>query len=112
MKAYVIVIGLVALIVAGIVGFVMRDSAATSKRQTAEAEAVGLVAAPVTWFDGDDHQEGHTLTYAWVDRANAVHTETAKEISWYDASTRYKVCYNPQDPTDRKLYPADHVCGS
>ncbi|HST61723.1 MAG TPA: DUF3592 domain-containing protein [Longimicrobium sp.] len=112
MKQYAIVIGLVAVITAGIVGFVMRESAAASKRQTAEAQAVGFVATPVKWFDGDDHQEGHTLTYAWVDGANAVHTETAKEISWYDPSTGYKVCYNPQDPADRKLYPAGHVCGS
>ena len=112
MKQYAIVIGLIAVITAGIVGFVLRGSAAASKRQTAEAQAVGFVATPVTWFDGDDHQEGHTLTYAWVDGANAVHSESAKEITWYDSASRYKVCYNPQDPTDRKLYPADHVCGS
>ncbi len=112
MKQYLIVFGLVGVITAGIVAFVLKESAAASRRQTAEAAAVGLVATPVRWFDGDDHQEGHTLTYAWVDGANAVHAETAKEITWYDASTGYKVCYNPQDPTDRKLYPAAHVCGS
>jgi hypothetical protein len=112
MKQYLIVIGIVAAIVGAIVIFVMRDSAAASKRQTAEAAAVGFVATPVKWFDGDDHQEGHTLTYAWVDGANAVHPESMEEISWYDPAKSYKVCYNPQDPSDRKLYPADHVCGS
>lgn len=112
MRQYLIVIGLVGVITAGIVTFVVKESAAASKRQTAEAEAVGFVATPVKWFDGDDHQEGHTLTYAWVDGANAVHSESAEEITWYDPSKRYKVCYNPQDPRDRKLYPADHVCGS
>lgn len=112
MRQYVIVMAVIGVIVAGIVGFVLRDSAAASKRQTAEAQAVGFVATPVKWFDGEDDQEGHTLTYAWVDGANAVHPESAAEISWYDPSTRYKVCYNPQDPTDRKLYPTAHVCGS
>jgi hypothetical protein len=112
MKQYGIVIGLVLLITAGIVVFVMRDNAADSKRQTAEAQAVGFVATPVKWSDGDDNQEGHTLTYAWVDGSNAVHPESLEEITWYDSAKTYKVCYNPQDPTDSKLYPADHVCGS
>lgn len=112
MRPYLIVIAIVGVVTAGIVGFVMKGSAAASKRQTAEAQAVGFVATPVKWFDGDDNQEGHTLTYAWVDGANAVHSESAEEITWYDPAKTYKVCYNPQDPTDRKLYPADHVCGS
>lgn len=112
MKQYVIVIGIVGVLTAGIVTWVMRESAAASKRQTAEAQAVGFVATPARWWDGEENQEGHTLTYAWVDGANAVHTESAEEITWYDAGKTYKVCYNPQDPTDRKLYPADHVCGS
>jgi hypothetical protein len=112
MKQFLIVIGLIGVLTAGIVVFVLKDSAADSRRQTAEAQAVGFVATPVKWFDGDDNQEGHTLTYAWVDSANSVHAESAEEITWYDSSTTYKVCYNPQDPADRKLYPSDHVCGS
>ena len=112
MRQYLIVIAIVGVVTAGIVGFVMKESAAASKRQTAEAQAVGFVATPVKWFDGDDNQEGHTLTYAWVDGANAVHSESVQEITWYDPAKTYKVCYNPQDPTDRKLYASDHVCGS
>lgn len=112
MKQFVIVLGIVGVVTAGIVTFVMKESAAASKRQTAEAQAVGFVATPVKWYDGDDHQEGHTLTYAWVDGANAVHSESAEEITWYDPTATYKVCYNPQDPKDRKLYRADHACGS
>lgn len=35
-----------------------------------------------------------------------------EEVTWYDAARGYKVCYNPGDASDFKLYPADHVCGS
>jgi hypothetical protein len=112
MKQFLIAIGLVGALTAALVVWAMRDAAADSKRQTAEATAVGFVATPVTFWDGDDQQEGHTLTYAWVDGANAVHTETQREITWYDSARTYKVCYNPQDPSDRRLYSSDHVCGS
>jgi len=112
MKQFLVVIGLVGVLTAGITVWAMRDAAADSKRQTAEAKAVGFVATPVTFWDGDDHQDGHTLTYAWVDGANAVHTEMQKEITWYNPDLMYKVCYNPQDPNDRKLYRSEHVCGS
>lgn len=112
MKQFAIVLGLVGLITAGIVVFVMKDEAARSKRLTAETQAVGFVATPVRWFDGEDNQEGHTLTFAWVDAAGGVHPQTMEEITWYDPARTYKVCYNPQDPKDWKLYPSDHVCGS
>jgi hypothetical protein len=112
MKQFMIAIGLVGALTAAIVGYVMYDSGKDSGRQTAEAAVVGFAATPVTWFDGEEDQEGHTLTYAWVDGANQVHTETQTEVSWYDPDHTYKVCYNPSDPADRKLYPADHVCGS
>ena len=107
-----IVLGLVAVMTAGIVTFVLRDEAASSKRRTAEAPAVGFTATPVRWSDGDRNQEGHTLTFAWVDAANAVHGKTLEEITWYRPEQTYKVCYNPQDTEDWKLYPSDHVCGS
>jgi hypothetical protein len=112
MRQYLIVIGIVAAITAGIVFFVMKDSAATSKRQTAEAPAIGFVATPTRWYDGDDNQEGHTLTFSFVDAANGVHAHTMEEVTWYDPAKNYKVCYNPQDPDDWKLYASDHVCGS
>lgn len=111
MKQFLVAIGLVGALTAGITVWALRDAAADSKRRTAEAAVVGFVATPVTFSDGDDDQEGHTLTYAWVDGANAVHTETEKEITWYNPDRSYKVCYNPQDPNDRDLYQADHVCG-
>jgi hypothetical protein len=112
MKQYAIVLVILGAITAGIVAFVLRDEAARSKRLTQETQAVGFVATPVKWWDGDDHQEGHTLTFAWVDAAGGVHPQTMEEISWFDSAKRYKVCYNPQDATDWKLYPSDHVCGS
>jgi hypothetical protein len=112
MRQYLIVIGLVVVITGGIVAFVMKGESARSKRLTQETAAVGFVATPVTWSDGEDDQEGHTLTFAWVDASGGVHPQTMEEISWYDAGKTYKVCYNPQDATDWKLYPSDHVCGS
>lgn len=112
MKQYLIVIGIVGAITAGIVFFVMNDAAADSKRQSAEAPVIGFVATRARWHDGDDYQDGHTLTFSFVDAANGVHAHTMEEITWYDPAKTYKVCYNPQDPSDRKLYPADHVCGS
>jgi hypothetical protein len=111
-KQYLTVLALVGVITAGIVGLVLRNEAARSKRLTQETVAVGFVATPVKWWDGEENQEGHTLTFAWVDAAGGVHPQTMAEISWYNPQTSYKVCYNPQDATDWKLYPADHVCGS
>lgn len=111
-KQYFLVLGLVGVITAGIVLFVMRNEAARSKRLTQETAAVGFVATPVKWWDGEENQEGHTLTFAWVDAAGGVHPQTMEQISWYRPETSYKVCFNPQDATDWKLYPADHVCGS
>jgi hypothetical protein len=112
MRQYLIVIGIVGVITAGIVFFVMKDSAADSKRQTAEAPAIGFVATPTRWHDGEENQEGHTLTFSFVDANNGVHAHTMEEITWYDPAKSYKVCYNPQDPNDWKLYSSDHACGS
>lgn len=106
-------LGLIGAITAGIVGFVMWDADRTSKRQTIEAEAVGFTATPAKWHDSveEEDREGHTLTYAYVGPANAVFTRRLDRVEWYDAGRRYKVCYNPRDGEDSKLYPADHVCG-
>ncbi len=112
MKQFLIVLGLVAVLTGGIVAFVMKDEAARSKRLTQETTAVGFVATPVKWWDGEENQEGHTLTFAWVDAAGGVHPQTMEQVSWYDTRKTYKVCFNPQDATDWKLYPSDHVCGS
>ncbi|HEX2211228.1 MAG TPA: hypothetical protein VHG93_26325 [Longimicrobium sp.] len=112
MKQFLIVIGIVGAITAGIVIFVLKDSAADSRRQSEEAPVIGFVATPVRWWDGDENQEGHTLTFSFVDNNNGVHAQTMEEITWYDSQKNYKVCYNPQDPDDWKLYASDHVCGS
>jgi len=106
------VIGIVGVITAGIVFFVMKDASADSNRQSAEAPAIGFVATPTRWHDGDDYQEGHTLTFSFVDASNGVHAHTMNQVSWYDPAKSYKVCYNPQDPKDWKLYAAEHECGS
>ncbi|HEU4882564.1 MAG TPA: hypothetical protein VFT45_09975 [Longimicrobium sp.] len=112
MKQFLYAIGLVGLLTAGIVFFVMKDAAADSKRQTAEAPTIGFVATPTRWHDGDDYQDGHTLTFSFVDAANGVHAHTMEQISWYKPETTYKVCYNPQDANDWRLYPSEHACGS
>lgn len=112
MKQYLIVLGIVGAITAGIVFFVLKGSAADSKRQSAEAPAIGFVATPTRWNDGEDDQDGHTLTFSFVDATNGVHAQTMERVSWYDSAKTYKVCYNPQDAKDWKLYPSDHVCGS
>lgn len=106
------IIGIVGAITGGIVFFVMKGSAADSKRQTAEAPPIGFVATPARWHDGEDDQDGHTLTFSFVDAANGVHAHTMEQIAWYDPAMTYKVCYNPQDPKDWKLYSSDHACGS
>jgi hypothetical protein len=111
MKQYLMVLGLVGAITAAIVIVVLKDSAADSKRQSAEAPAIGFVATPTRWHDGDDYQDGHTLTFSFVDAANGVHAHTMEQIAWYKPETSYKVCYNPQDADDWKLYPSDHACG-
>lgn len=106
-------LGVVGVLTAGIVGFVLWDEGRDSQRRTVEAEAVGFAATPVKWYDSldEENKEGHTLTYAYVGPDNQVFTRKLVEIEWYDAGTRYKVCYNPRDGNDSKLYPADHRCG-
>ena len=110
----VAVFGTVIVVTAAIVAFVLWDEAKDSKRRTAEAAVVGFAATPQEWDEGGDDgiQKGHVLTFSWVDGADGVHTETMERITWYDEEKRYHVCYNPQDATDYKLYPADHACGS
>jgi len=100
-------------ITAAIVGFVLWDEARTSKRLSAEAEAVGFQATPTRWYDSveEENVEGHTLTYAYA-AGGKVYPRTLERITWYDSTTTYKVCYNPADPDDSKLYPAGHACGS
>lgn len=112
MKSFLIAIGLVGGITALIVYFTLRASDAESKRQTAEAEAIGLTALPVEFWDGEDQEEGHTVTFTWVDAKNGVHQQELKEITWWRDGETWKVCYNPADPSDFRLYAADHVCGS
>lgn len=112
MKQYLYAIGLVVALTAGIVFFALKDAAADSKRQTAEAPAIGFVATPTKWWDGEENQEGHTLTFSFVDGGNGVHAQTMEQVQWYDSSKTYKVCYNPADANDWELYPSDHACGS
>jgi hypothetical protein len=112
-RTFVGVLGLVGVITAGIVGFVLWDEDRDSKRRTVEAEAVGFAATPAKWYDSieEENREGHTLTYAYVGPNNQVFSRKIEEVEWYDSGKRYKVCYNPRDGNDSKLYPSDHVCG-
>ena len=114
MKNLLLTLAIVGAITGAIVVYVLRDEAATSKRLSAEAEAIGFVATPAKWYDSLDEEnvEGHTLTFSFVDGANGVHAKTMEEVTWYDAERGYKVCYDPANSADFKLYRADHVCGS
>lgn len=114
MKSFLIVLGAVAAITAAIVGYVLWDAGRTSQRQSAEAAAIGFVATPTRWYDAGDEGEvdGHTLTFSFVDGGNGIHARTLEQVTWYDARRTYKVCYDPEDATDFKLYPQEHVCGS
>lgn len=114
MKTLAATLGIVAAVTGAIVAVAMWSSARTSERLSAEAPAIGFVATPARWYDSSDEEnvEGHTLTFSFVDAANGVHAETMEEVTWYDETRQYKVCYNPEDPADFRLYRAEHVCGS
>lgn len=113
MKTYLAAILIVGAITAAIVGFVLWDNDRTSERLTSEARVIGFSALPVRWTDADDREvSGHTLTFAYLDASQRPHTRTVEQVTWYDPSKSYKVCYNPADPDDWKLYETSHVCGS
>lgn len=42
---------------------------------------------------------------------NKVFTRKMEQIEWYDSTKRYKICYNPRDGEDWRLYSEDHACG-
>ncbi len=106
-------LALVAAVTGLILFFVFRHEGAVSRRLSAEAEPIGLVATPATWYDSGEEGDvqGHTLTFSFVDGDNGVHAETMEQITWYDAARGYKVCYNPADAEDFRLYASDHSCG-
>ena len=113
MKAWVwTVVGILAL-TGAIVGGVFWSESRTSARLSGETEAVGFVATPTEWYDSGEESnvQGHTLTYAYA-VGDDVFTRTLEQITWYDPATTYKVCYNPGDADDSRLYSADHTCGS
>lgn len=97
----------------GIVSLALWDADRTSKRLTAEAAAIGFTATPAEWWDSTEEEniQGHTLTFAYVGPGNRVYTRTMDQVEWYKPTHRYKVCYNPQDGDDWKLYTTEHVCG-
>ena len=100
------------VITAGIIGFVLWDESRTSQRLSAETEAVGLEAVPTEWYDNSKERNvsGHTVTFAYA-VGEKVYPRTLEQITWFDPAAQYKVCYNPGDPEDSKLYPASHACG-
>ena len=102
-----LVVGLTGLILA----FIIRDSDARSARQSAETEPIGLVALPVTWTAGDDTEEGHTVTFGYAVGDQAF-SKTLENVTWYDSTRQYKICYDPANPGDAELYGREHVCGS
>ena len=113
MKQYVGAILIVGVITGAIIGFVFWDEARTSERLSAETEAVGFVATPAEWYDSGEEEnvQGHTLTYAYAVE-DQVFPRTMEQITWYDSTVTYKVCYDPSDPSDSRLYASDHQCGS
>ena len=113
MKATGWTIAVVLVLTALIVGGIFWSESRTSARLSAETEAVGLVAHPAEWYDSGEEANvtGHTLTYGYA-AGTAVFARTLNQITWYDPDTEYKVCYNPGDPADSRLYPVDHECGS
>jgi YD repeat-containing protein len=109
-KTLLVSLLLVAVITGAIVAFVLWDEARTSRRLSEEAEAIGLTGTPTKWQSGDRNESGHTVTFAYT-AGDQVITKTLNEITWFKPEARYKVCYNPADPNDAKLYLADHRCG-
>jgi hypothetical protein len=103
------VIAVTGVTVGGAIWYANRES----ERLSVETEAVGLVATPAEWYDSGDEEnvQGHTLTYAYV-VGDEVIPVTLNEVTWYDPGTSYKVCYNPEDGSDARLYSSTHVCGS
>ena len=108
------VIGVVAVIAAAIVGFVLWEEGRASRRLSAEAPTIGFVATPTQWRDSGAERDvqGHTLTFSYLDAASNAYTRTMEQVTWYDPAKQYKVCYDPGNPDDWKLYESTHECGS
>ena len=111
-KAWIWTVIIFIAITGAIIGFVLWDESRTSQRLSAETEAVGLEVIAIEWHDNSKERNvaGHTVTFAYA-VGEKVYPRTLEQITWYDPAAQYKVCYNPADPEDSKLYPATHTCG-
>ncbi len=109
-KTWIWTILIVGGVTAAIIAFVLWDEARVSKRLSQETEALGFAALPVHWEEDDKRVEGHTLTYAYM-AGSQTFTQTLEKVTWYHPEWTYKVCVNPADPKDARLYRSTHVCG-
>ena len=114
-KTLGVTVGIFAVIIFLTYGVIKWLDARESKRLSAEAELLNLTSSPVEWYESDkgggENKKGHTLKFTYVADSKAF-TRTYEKITWYDPNKKYKVCRNPADPNDSKLYPTEHSCGS
>ena len=110
MRKVVAIVFVVALL-AG-TGFVLWQGVQTNKARSAEAQVEILDARVVRWWDSseDRYQDGHDLRYRYQAGDHSF-DGVSEHNTWYKPATALKVCYDPANPRDHVLGPADQACG-
>ena len=107
----IIVIGFVVVLLAG-AGVVVWQGAQTNKARSAEAPVEIVDAKAVRWWDAseDRYQDGYDLRYRYQ-AGTQRYDGTSGHNTWYKPAMAVKVCYDPRNPRDHGLKPADQRCG-
>ncbi len=106
-----VVIVIVVALLAG-TAFILWQGMQINARRSAETRVQILDARAVRWWDSaeESYQEGYDIRYRY-EVGDQSYDGVSEHNTWYTPAMPLKVCYDPADPRDHALGPADQNCG-